>query len=259
MNAAGADLVESFHARRLWWSLAWQEIRGRYRRTVLGPFWITIGLATLVAMLGYIYPSLFGQTADDYTPYLTAGFIAWYFISSFMTEGCFSILNATNSIKQIKVPITLFCFQTVARNCIVFAHNFLVFVAVALIFGLPLKPVTLLVIPATMIYVGTGLGAGVVLAILCARYRDIPQFVATVMQMLFFLTPVFWRADNLPERAQFILFNPFYHYVEIFRAPLLGTAPAMASWLVTLGCMVFFFIAMLVVLTKYRHRVIFWI
>ena len=71
------DIAEGLHRWRLWGLMGWQDIRRRYRRSVLGPFWLTLSMGVLVVTLGFLYGALFGIAIDDYLPYLTLGFLAW--------------------------------------------------------------------------------------------------------------------------------------------------------------------------------------
>jgi ABC-type polysaccharide/polyol phosphate export permease len=254
-----SDLAKGLRAWPLWTTFAWQEIVGRYRRTLLGPLWMTSSMATLIFGIGFLYPSLFGTSSKEYLPYLCTGFIAWFFLVAMVNEGCFTILNAVGILKQTKVPLSVFALQFVARNLIVFAHNLLVYVAVYLLFDIRLTAASLLFVPAVAIYLLSGLALSILLGIVCARFRDVTQIVPAVMQVAFFLTPIFWRSEDLSERSAFVLFNPFHHYVAILREPLLGGGATPLSWLVAIAATVVLWAAALFVLGKYRHRVIFWI
>jgi ABC-2 type transport system permease protein/lipopolysaccharide transport system permease protein len=254
-----SDLAEGFRAWPLWSTLAWQEVASKYRRTLLGPLWITSGLAALVFGIGLVYSGLFKQSIDEYLPYLCTGFIAWFFIIAMVNESCFILLNAVGILKQTKLPLSVFAFQFVTRNLIIFAHNLLVYAAVYLLFDIRLTVASWLFFPAVALYLLSGLALAILLSIVCARYRDVPQIVPTVMQIAFFLTPIFWRVDDLSERGAFVLFNPFHHYVALLREPLLGGQASLLSWGVVVAATVFLWAAALFVLRKYRHRVIFWI
>lgn len=71
------DLVEGARLTHLWGRLGWQDIRRRYRRSTLGPFWITISMGMLVGVLGILYGGLFKVDGTDCVPYLTFGFVIW--------------------------------------------------------------------------------------------------------------------------------------------------------------------------------------
>ena len=68
--------------------MGWYDVRQHYRRSVLGPFWLTLSMGIMVGALGFLYGGLFGHSMQDYLPYLALGLIFWGFMASFMTEGC---------------------------------------------------------------------------------------------------------------------------------------------------------------------------
>src|SRR5262249_38991878 len=85
---ARADLVGGLRRWELWGTLGWRDIRQRYRRSTLGPFWLTISMGVMVAALGLVYAELFGHTLADYLPQLALGLIVWSFISTPIVDGC---------------------------------------------------------------------------------------------------------------------------------------------------------------------------
>ena len=89
-----ADLWRGLHAWPLWGYLGYHEIRQRYRRSVLGPFWITISMGVMVLALGLLYGTIFKQPLKNYLPYVTTGFIVWGLLSSFITDGLKSFIKA---------------------------------------------------------------------------------------------------------------------------------------------------------------------
>ena len=80
------DVRDGLMNVRVWQMLAWYEIRQRYKRSVLGPFWLTISMGALVAAMGPLYGRLFNQDVSAYFPFLAIGFIVWQLISSLLVE-----------------------------------------------------------------------------------------------------------------------------------------------------------------------------
>ncbi len=122
------------------------------------------------------------------------------------------------------VPASLFITRLIYRNILVFAHNAIILGIVLMAFPQAWDASTLL-LPLGLAAVVLNLWwLAVVISIASARFRDIPPIVASLLQILFFLTPVIWRKEDLPGKAILVDFNPFYHLIEIVRAPLLGSA-----------------------------------
>ena len=134
--AALVDLIKGARSFHLWGLLGWQDIRRRYRRSIIGPFWLTISMGVLVAVLSILYGALFRVEIADYAPFLALGFIVWTLISGFISEGCVAFTGAESIIKQVDLPLSVHVYRVVWRNCIIFFHNAAIFVVVAAIFSI---------------------------------------------------------------------------------------------------------------------------
>ncbi len=99
------ELLAGFSAWRIWMILGWDDIRQRYRRSVLGPFWITLSMGMFILLLGIIYSRLFHTDLATYMPYLSVGYIVWGFISQITNESCMAFQEGARIIKQIKLPL----------------------------------------------------------------------------------------------------------------------------------------------------------
>lgn len=259
---AGAldDVARGLHRWELWGTLGWHDIRQRYRRSIVGPFWLTISMATMIAGLAYVYSGLFGQSIDTYLPYVAVGFIAFNFISSIILESCQVFIGSAGIILQTRAPLSVYIYQLLWRNVLVFAHNMIIFVVLIVLSYVKLSWLSLLALPALFLVVVTGASVGFVLGGISARFRDVPPIVASVMQIAFFLTPVFWLPEALGgHQVPFVDMNPFYYFLEIVRMPLLGQLPSLAIWT---GAILFTFgsaFLSLLFFTRFRRRVPYWI
>ena len=239
--------------------LGWQEIRQRYRRSMLGPFWLTLSTGVLVGAMGPLYGRLFGQDIAAYFPYLAVSLVTWLLISTMVNELCQAFIAAEGFIKQIKLPLTIHVLRVVWKNLIVYAHN-LVIVVLVLLFYPPPFTLHLLLFPVAVLFiVVNALWVGILLGLLCARFRDIPQIVASLMTVALFLTPVMWKADMLGRNIIFAKINPIFHFLEIVRQPLLGGAFPVQSWLAVIFITVIGYMAALAVFARFRARIAYWV
>ena len=253
------DIAEGARAAYLWQMLGWQDVRQRYRRSKLGPFWLTISMGVLVGALGVLYASLFNMAISDYLPFVAAGFIVWGLISSLINEGCTAFIDAATIIRQVAVPLSVHVYRVIWRSFIVFAHNVVIFVVVAVIFSIWPGWTVLLAIPGLVLLCANGIWIGLLLGLVSARFRDIPQILASVVQVAFFLTPIIWKPELLPGRVLILDLNPFYHVVELVRAPMLGHAPQPMSWAATLGITLGGWVVTLAMYRRYRWRIAYWV
>src|SRR5262249_49464221 len=190
-------------------------VRQRYRRSLLGPFWLTLSMSIMIGALGLIYGRLFKADLDHYLPFLTLGLIVWGLISSLISEasGCFS--TAAAYLKHSRLPKSLFVCRTVWRNLLMAAHNVVVYVVVAWIFDIE-PSAWVLPLPFALAAIAlNGAWIGLVLGMVSARFRDVPQIVANLLQVAFFLTPILFQREQLGAFQYLVDLNPFVPFIEI--------------------------------------------
>ena len=257
------DIARGARARHLWGLLGWQDIRRRYRRSVLGPFWLTISMGVLVAVLGTLYGNLLKVETAVYVPHLALGLILWALISSLTTDGGAVFTGAERIIKQTNLPLSIHVYRLVWRHLLVLCHNAAIFVVVAAVFSIWPGWTGLLAVPGLVLLCLNGMWMAFFLGIVSARFRDVPPIVASVVRIAFFVTPIIWMPGLLTGRAAkmgpVLDFNPFYHFLELVRAPLLGQVPGLASWLVVSGMTLVGWWATFVLFRRYRRRIAYWV
>ena len=257
------DIKRGARARHLWGLLGWQDIRRRYRRSVLGPFWLTISMGVLVAALGTLYGTLLNVEFAVYVPFLALGFVVWTLISSLVTDGCTAFTGAESIIKQTNLPLSVHVYRMVWRHVLVFCHNVAIFVVVAVVFSIWPGWTGLLALPGLVLLCLNGMWMGLFLGIISARFRDVPPIVASVIRIAFFVTPIIWMPELMPGRAAMLSlvldFNPFFHFLELVRAPLLGQTPGLVSWLAVSGMTLGGWLATFALFRRYRRRIAYWV
>jgi lipopolysaccharide transport system permease protein len=216
---------------RLWSLLGWLDIRQRYARSALGPFWITLSMGVMVGSLGVVYGTLFGQSMAGYLPLVGTGFVIWGFISGVLNDSCGAYINNANYIRQSDAGLWNYVFQVLCRQFIMFAHNFVIVLVLLAIFGIEQPGELVWFVPGLLVLMLNLTWMGQIFALTSARYRDVPQLVAAVVQILFYITPLMWRPAMLAKHEWLITFNPFASLVDLVRSPLLGQSPASTSWL----------------------------
>lgn len=256
---AAEDLLSGFMQWRIWLLLAFQDIRQRYRRTVLGPFWLSLSTAIWIGSLGLVFGTLFRVNLPEFFPYVAAGTIIWVMLSQIVTESCTVFLLAKHIIESMNMPFSVQIFRFVSKAMINFFHNIVIFVLVVLIFPVDYGLETLLVIPGLFLVLLNAIWLSLVLGIFGARYRDLQQIMQSLVQVTFFVTPIFWTRELLGNRPYLADLNPLFHFLEIVRAPLLGTAPSMLSYSVVIVITIVGWIASFVTFRQLRSRVYFWL
>lgn len=259
---AWLDVLNGLKNWHVWLTLAYQDIKLRYRRSVLGPFWITLSMAITVYSMGYLYAHLFHVNLSDYYPFLVAGMLTWTLISTVITDLTEAFMLSESLIKQVKLPYSLYIHRVATRNILVFFHNILVIVPIFIIYhaSVKLNLNTLLILPGLAAIYLNAMIYGLILAMIGARYRDVMQIIRSLVQVVFFVTPVMWSPAILDPDKRFIIYaNPFYSFLELVRAPLLGTAPTLFNVGVVTVFTLMGYLICKKMFVRYRSRIIYWL
>jgi lipopolysaccharide transport system permease protein len=259
--SALSDISRGISRYSLAGTLGWQDVKQRYRRSKFGPFWLTISMAVLIGALGLVFGSIFKTPMQEMLPFLALGIILWTFVSTVIIEGCTAFVQAEAIIKQLPIPLFTHVMRVIWRNAIILAHNIVIVPIIFLIFLKPIGFVALLAIPGLILSTLTLSWVAFLAAILCTRYRDLSQIVVSVLQVAFYLTPIIWMPNMLTGRSSFIFLemNPFFHLIEVIREPLLGSAPSLNNWLVSLAMAALGWLMTLWVYGKYKNRISYWL
>lgn len=254
-----SDFVDALQRFQLWITLGNLEIRQRYRRSVLGPFWITINMGALIFGVGYIYANVFDSLHSSYIPYLATSIITWGLFNAALTEGANAFIAAGPIIKNVTISKIIHVLHTIWRNVIIFLHNIVIMLPIYLIYGaFPGIGVAWVIIGATLLILFL-VPTALLLAVLSARYRDVPPAISGILQIAFFATPIIWEAQSLTRHRWIVEWNPVFHLIECVRAPLLqGTLP-LTSLAVTLTLTVVSGFLALAAYGLARRKIVFWL
>ncbi|MEN0136163.1 MAG: ABC transporter permease [Rhodococcus sp. (in: high G+C Gram-positive bacteria)] len=262
------DLRDGFAQRELWLSLGWQDIKQRYRRSVIGPFWITIATGVQAAAMGILYSALLDIPLDEFLPYVTVGLIVWNLISASILEGSEVFIANEGLIKQLPSALSVHVYRLVWRQLLLFAHNLVIYVIMLFAFGVwrHLTWMSLSAIPAIGLIVVNAAWVSIMFGIFSTRYRDIAPILGSMTLLLFVLTPIMWTTQSLEaqggqaaERVKLAELNPLFHYLDIVRAPMIGQDQQAYHWYIVLAITVVGWTAAILALRKYRARVPYWV
>ena len=253
------DLVEGLKAHRVWMMLARMDIRQRYRRSVIGPFWITITMVIFILAIGPLYSHLLGIGTKDFIPYLAMGIITWGLISGVIMDGAGAFVGAENLVRSVKLPYTVHVLRVLQRNLIIFLHNLLAFVPFMLYLEIWPEWLWLAAIPGVALILLAAIPTAFLLGTLSARYRDMQQIIASIVQLLFFMTPIFWKAELLRDRSYLADYNPFQVLLEVVRRPIVEGIPPVETYAKIAVLIVFLYLVAAPFFARYRRRLAFWI
>jgi lipopolysaccharide transport system permease protein len=256
---AGQDVLQGIMRWPLWASMGWNDIRQRYRRSLLGPFWLTASMAIMVIALGIIYSRLFKTEIHDFLPYLCVGLLIWGFISSVLSEAGTLFTGSESYIKQVRLPLTIYVFRFVWSRVIIFAHNVIIYFGVLLYFQIWPGTAALLAIPGLIVLFFNAALVSLYLGMASARFRDVPQIIGSATQIIFFITPIMWKTELIGTSSPIVALNPFFHLIEIVRGPLLGYPPSTFNYFIVAGITFINVLMAIYVFSRFRPRIAYWV
>ncbi len=254
--------LHSFLQWRIWFHMGMSEIRRRYRRTLLGPFWASLSLAIFIGCMSLVFPRLWHTDIHSFLPFFASGFVIWTFISTLITEACGTFLDLGHFIKQMNLPYPIYAMGVVTRNFLTMLHHLLVYGVIMVLLQIPITLNLLYILPALALLSFTAVSVCIILGFITTRFRDVRQIVASLLQISIFVTPIFWRPVQLGSGHYahlLVKMNPLYYLVEIARAPLIGEPVLLSTWMVAGSLAVLLWIIAMSVMRKYYKHLIFWL
>jgi lipopolysaccharide transport system permease protein len=259
MTRGVQELVDAMRWRDSWVYCGWQDIRLRYRRSLLGPWWLTASMAVTIAVLGLLWSQIFQLSITTYLPFFAIGLVVWTWISTQINEACTGFTQFEHIIKQTRLPYPTYLLRLGIRNTLILAHNAVVIVLVLLVCGTGWHGIAWLSIVGLVLVAVIAVFLSVLVAIFCTRYRDFPPLVGNLLQIAFFLTPILWEPSALRAKAWLAELNPLFHWIEVIRQPLLGHIPSSVHYLWTAGSILLIGALAVWLLGRQRDRIAYWL
>ena len=234
----------------------------RYRRTAIGPLWLLVGPSLFITLLGHLYASIGAAEAARFIPHMTVGYVLWTLILSFVQQAPTIFQRNRAQILQGGLSLQSIIAVDIVTWILGFLHLLPIIVAVFLIYDLRLHWSALESLVGLAIIVANGLWVTRLFGVLGARYRDLSEICQAVMRIAFLATPIVWMpGKGMASGAigAFLIFNPFYHFIEIVRAPLLGQPVAVLSWIMVAVISAFGYVLAEIVTRRYARYVPLWI
>lgn len=266
LGAAWDDLKRGFGQRELWLTLGWQDIKQRYRRSVLGPLWITLATGVMAVALGLLYSMLFQMDLKEFLPHVAVGLIMWSFISGCIIEGSQVFIANEGLIKQLPSALSVHVYRLVWKQFLILCHNLVIWVVLLAVFQIPVGWEVLLAVPGLALLVANGVWVSMFFGIIATRFRDVAPLLESLVQLLFYMTPIVWTTKTLLEqggavadRARLAEINPLFHYLSVVRGPMIDEPVEMHSWIIVGVLTVLGTLFAMVFMRQWRSRVSYWV
>lgn len=227
------ELAESFRNPEFWALSSWLDIIVRARKSRFGILWLLAPSVVYVFGLGAFFR---GMQADgkpgDFFVHVALGAMIFRTLMSSVTGSANVFHGSYSFIMDGHVRLTDYLMESLAKSFFDLCMYVPVVVIAVVLFGNVSIVGLLLAFPALVLIYVNALWIAAVFSLAGARFPDFGQALNTVSIFLFLLTPIIWYPEMMPAgsiRAQLMRINPFYHFVEIFRAPIMGQPVEQAS------------------------------
>jgi ABC-type polysaccharide/polyol phosphate export permease len=258
---AWEDLTNGLRRTDLWGRIGWLDVKRRYRRTRIGPFWSSMTLGVYVVSVGLVGSGLWNQNIATYLPYLTSGMLVWTLLSMIIVEACTLFVQGHALFRNVRFEYSVLAYALVWRNFIIFLHNVVVYAAVVLLLNIGiLNFATLLAIPGILLVLMNGVWIALLVGLVCLRFRDVQPLVQTAIQIAMLVTPIFWTPASLKGHYQFffVQLNPIYRLIDVVRTPLMGEVPTLVSYVGAIAITAVGWAVTYYTFRAFRKRIAYW-
>lgn len=256
------DLVESFRHPEFWALSSWLDILVRSRRSYLGPLWLLAPTAIYVFGVGVFFAGMFNMPMGQFAAHVALGVTVFRTLMTALITSSGVFTASQSFIMDGHTRLTDYVLQSMARSAFDMLMALPV-VAIALVMYSDISVMGLLLaIPSLALIYINAFWVGVAFALVGARFPDLGQVLANVSIFMFLLTPIIWLAESVQPgslRARMMVLNPLFHFVELFRAPILGDPVPMSSLWVVCGMTVVGLLLATVLYRRYARFVPLWI
>ncbi|MGW1422819.1 glycosyltransferase [Bradyrhizobium manausense] len=211
-----------FDSIRIAAALAWSDMRHRYVRSLLGPFWMSLQMAIVVAVLGSVIGQMSNADMLARLPMLALSMTAWTFLNSVVLDATTALQNSASLIRDRALPPVIFLLQCTFRQGLFALHNACVPLALWLLLTPHDLSGALTALPGLSLFVICTFALSLVLGALATRYRDLKPIIESTLMLAFLASPVIWSADMVNHRSTVMRLNPLTHLFAVWREPLAG-------------------------------------
>jgi len=241
------SLVEELRRRReLFINLTQRELKGKYKRTVLGRLWSLANPLALMVVYSFVFAFIIRATPDPGDPsglnvfplWLLCGLLPWLYFANTVNQGMGSLITNEALIKKVYFPRYLLVFSSAAAVVVNWITEMVVLVIAIVIAGAwQVLLWTPAVLVAMLILAAFTLGITLMLAIANVYFRDTQYLVTILLQLGLYLAPIIYPISMVAQQSdrigplfgdvtllQIYQLNPFARFAEIFRSLLYDNA-----------------------------------
>jgi len=254
------EFVNSLYLWRIWNIATIYKIVLSYRRTYLGTIWLMVGITMIVVAKSFLFSGILNVPSERIIPNLAIGMLVWRLLAGVIKGSCNAITSHKANFEQGYFPLFTPVLSTIVYHSFSFVHALLPMIVISFYFSAPNFLNIWLVIPGLILIFFAAIPVGYILSVICTRHRDLANLIHAVMGVLFFLTPVIWVPEMATGFREWVLFlNPFYHFMELVRDPLVNQPIELLNWIVSLAIGLAAWCISYILFNFYGRRVLIWL
>lgn len=221
-----------------------QDLKRQHAATLLGYWWLVITYFVTIFGVAWVYAGIWKLSTVEFLPYLSAGILLWNFMVNTFNESTRLFPGQAAIVTNFTIPPITFLFLLVLRQLFVLAYATLVHAAVLWLCGTaggpPWNPWAFALVPFGYLLMAVAITClSLPVALAATRYRDVAPLVGNLTYLLFLVSPILWREEQLPQKARYVLnFNPFVWLFRVVRPLMLGQLPEWSNVAVVLASLI---------------------
>ena len=255
-------LEEVWSARYFYIYLARAELKYKFRRSRLGLLWTMVMPLVLSLMMTVIFGNLLGIEMKDYGPYIFSGLLVWDYLMGCVIGGSNSLVISEAYIKQFRHPFAIYPLKTTLVNIASFCIAILGLVLWILFYQPANLLVAIFAVPISILLLFVlGWPIAILTSFTNLKYRDFAQIAALGMQLLWYMSPVFFKASMFKTSQLIFLleYNPVTHVLNLLREPMLfGKFPSMVDYCFVLGTAIILYVLAALKIRKSEKTLIYY-
>jgi ABC-2 type transport system permease protein len=212
-------------------NLVQRNITARYKRSVLGVFWTLLDPLLLMIVMAVVFGTIIARSTPSYPVFLLSGIVAWNFFSQASTQAMTDFVYSGSLVAKVYMPKSVFTVSSIGTHLVNLSLACIPLFIIVFALGHPVT-LALLFLPVSVLLAAMfTLGVGLLVSALAAFFADMINIFTLLLQLLFFLSGVFFSVEVMPASLRNIIFLlPTYQMVTIFRYPIYeGQIPPTAS------------------------------
>lgn len=235
------------------------NLRRRYRRSVLGFAWSLLNPLLTMVVMSVVFSLLFHSKPRDFAMFLFTGLLPWMFITESITTGSISIVSSEHYLKKVYIPKMFFPLVAVGTESVNFCLSLISMIALGTFLGMRIGPTALLAPFAILLLTLFNFSASLLLAIGTVYFRDLTHIIKIVLNAAFYLVPILYPLDRIPANFRpLFLLNPLYYFINLFRLTITERQmPSLVDWAIPIATVLVTFLVASLVLMKTEKDLIY--